>query len=147
LRSLHLAALFAVFIAAVTSLAAAEPAYIGIWKFTGAVVAPWADPQPRKPDVKERARLIDKTVTIGAKAIAGPVPFPCKGAHYAVKDYNADLLFQGAFEEMRSKDKSVDPSKLAVALGELPDAENRLRIRLPFRRRGHGGSWPQRLCL
>ena len=118
MRSLHLAALCAAFTAAsVTSLCAAEPAYIGTWKFTGAVVAPWADPQQRKPDEKERARLIGKTITIGAKAIAGPPPFPCKGAHYAIKDYTADLLFQGAFEEMRSKDKSVDPDKLAAALG------------------------------
>jgi len=112
-----LVALCAAFAAAITSLAAAELTYIGKWKFTGAVVAPWADPHQRKPDEKERARLIGKTVIIGAKAIAGPLPFPCQGAHYAIKDYTADLLFQGAFEEMRSKDKSVDPAKLAAALG------------------------------
>ena len=115
MRSLSLAAFCAAFVA-VTSLAAAEPSYIGKWKFTGAVVAPWADAKVRKPDEKERARLIGKTITIGAKAIAGPPPFPCKGAHYAIKDYPADMLFQGAFDEMKRQDKSVDPNKLAASL-------------------------------
>lgn len=96
--------------------AAAEPFYLGSWKFTGAVVAPWADPA-QKPDVKERARLLGKRLVIAAKAIAGPDPFPCKGPHYAVKDYTADLLFQGAFDEMRSKNSSVDPAKIAASLG------------------------------
>jgi hypothetical protein len=119
LRILNLAALAAAFVAAMTSLASAEPPFIGNWHIASAVVAPWADSQQRKPDEKERARLIGKTITISisAKAIAGPLPFPCKGAHYAIKDYTADLLFQGAFEEMRSKDKSVDPNKLAASLG------------------------------
>jgi hypothetical protein len=114
---LNLAALGAAFVAAMTSLASAETPFIGNWNIASAVVAPWADSQQRKPDEKERARLIGKTITISAKAIAGPLPFPCKGAHYAIKDYTADLLFQGAFEEMRSKDKSVDPNKLAASLG------------------------------
>jgi hypothetical protein len=118
---LNLAALGAAFVAAMTSLASAETPFIGNWNIASAVVAPWADSQQRKPDEKERARLIGKTITISAKAIAGPLPFPCKGAHYAIKDYTADLtadlLFQGAFEEMRSKDKSVNPNKLAASLG------------------------------
>ncbi len=117
MRNLNLAALGAAFVAAMTSLASAETPFIGNWNIASAVVAPWADSQQRKPDEKERARLIGKTITISAKAIAGPLPFPCKGAHYAIKDYTADLLFQGAFEEMRSKDKSVNPNKLAASLG------------------------------
>jgi hypothetical protein len=114
-RSFSLLALGVAF--AWSPLHAAEPSYIGKWKFTGAVVAPWADAKVRKPDEKERARLLGKAVTIGPKAIAGPPPFPCKGARYAIKDYTANLLFQGAFEEMQSKDKSVDPGKLAASLG------------------------------
>jgi hypothetical protein len=27
------------------------------------------------------------------------------------------MIFQGAFEEMKSKDKSVDPNKIAASLG------------------------------
>ncbi len=98
-------------------LSAAEPSYLGKWAIAGAVVAPWADVKVRKPDEKERARLLGKTLAFDAKAIAGPQPFVCKGAHYAIKDYPADMLFQGAFDEMKRRDKSVDPSKLAASLG------------------------------
>jgi hypothetical protein len=117
LRILSLAALGAALsVVVLTPAGAAEPAYLGHWKFTDAVAAPWADAQ-RKPDAKERARLLGKTLTVTAKGIVGPDPFKCKGAHYALKDYPADMLFQGAFGEMQSKDKSVDPGKLATALG------------------------------
>ncbi len=98
-------------------LCAAEPFYLGKGAIAAAVVAPWADAKVRKPDEKERARLLGKTLAFNAKAITGPRPFVCKGPHYAIKDYPADMFFQGAFDEMRSKDKSVDPGKLAAALG------------------------------
>lgn len=111
-----LAAALGVGVVAATSSGAADPFYLGKWKFTGAVVAPWADAQ-RKPDEKERARLMGKTIVIGNKSIAGPRPFPCKGPHYAIKDFPADMLFQGAFGEMQAKDKSVDPDKIAASLG------------------------------
>ena len=96
--------------------AAADPFYLGVWKFSGAVVAPWVDPG-RTPDRKEVTRLLDKTVALKPKEIAGPQPFACKGAHYEESDVPADALFQGAFEEMKSKDPSVDPNKIAAALG------------------------------
>lgn len=95
---------------------AADQAYLGKWTFTNAVVAPWSTPA-RKPDEAERARLMGKSITIGAKGISGPDPFVCKGAKYALRDYTADLLFQGAFDEMRRKDKTVDPAKIAASLG------------------------------
>jgi hypothetical protein len=43
--------------------------------------------------------------------------FVCSGPHYKISEFAADLLFQGAFEQMRESDKSVDPQKLAAALG------------------------------
>jgi hypothetical protein len=95
---------------------AAGASYIGTWKLAGAVVAPWADPK-RKPDSAEMTRLIGKTVVFQAKQIAGPPPFACKAPHYQESEFTADMLFQGAFDEMRSKDKSVDPDKLAASLG------------------------------
>ena len=116
LRSLSSLAL-AVALSGASVTYAAETFYVGTWTFAGAAVAPWANPAERKPDEKERARLIGKTITIGVKAISGPPPFACKGAKYAMKDYPADMLFQGAFDEMRAKDKSVDPGKLAASLG------------------------------
>lgn len=95
---------------------AAEPSYLGKWTFSNAVVAPWSTPS-REPNETERTRLMGKSITIGAKGISGPDPFLCKGAHYAMRDYTADLLFQGAFDEMRRKDKSVEPDKVAASLG------------------------------
>jgi hypothetical protein len=95
---------------------AAEPAYLGAWKFAGAVVAPWADPG-QEPDGKDAARLRGKTITFKSKEITGPPPFPCKGPHYAIVDSSPEGLFEGAFDEMREKDKSVDPAKLAASLG------------------------------
>jgi hypothetical protein len=95
---------------------AAEPFYLGTWQFASAVVAPWADPH-EKPNAAEKDALIGKTVTLAPTAIIGPKVFACKGPHYKLSDFTADLLFQGAFEEMRDKDKSVDPLKLAASLG------------------------------
>jgi hypothetical protein len=95
---------------------AADPSYIGAWQITGAVVAPWSTPA-RKPATAERARLLGKVIVFKSKLIAGPQPFACKGPQYKLTDYTADLLFQGAFDEMRRADKSVDPDKIAAGLG------------------------------
>jgi len=95
---------------------AADPAYLGAWKFAGAVAAPWADPG-QKPNGKEAARLRGKTIVFKAGEITGPPPFPCKQPHYAIVDSGPEGLFEGAFDEMREKDKSVDPAKLAASLG------------------------------
>ncbi len=95
---------------------AADPFYLGTWKFSGAAVAPWVD-STRKPDGKEAARLSGKTVALKAGEITGPLPFPCKKPRYKIVDYPSDWLFQGAFGEMRDKDKSVDPDKIAASLG------------------------------
>jgi hypothetical protein len=94
---------------------AADPLTLGNRKISGAVAAPWADPN-QKPDPAEPSRLLGKTVVFRSREIAGPPPFGCKAPHYK-ESYSADMLFQGAFEEMRSKDKSVDPNKLAASLG------------------------------
>jgi hypothetical protein len=111
------ACLVAVIAAASGSAAnAADASYIGTWKLAGAAVAPWADPK-QKPDPAEMTRLIGKTIVFQAKQIAGPPPFICKAPHYQETDFTADMLFQGAFEEMRSKNKSVDPGRLAASLG------------------------------
>lgn len=98
------------------SAAAAAPSYMGAWTLTGAVKAPWADPvHPLDPS--EPSRLIGKAVVFKAGEIDGPRSIACQGARYAVKDYTADLLFQGAFGEMRLRDKRVDPAKIAASLG------------------------------
>ena len=103
-------------VAADTPADAADPAYLGTWKFAGAVVAPWANDR-LKPDAAERARLMGKTIVFQSKAIDGPPPFACRRPQYQLKDFTSDMLFEGAFDEMRSKDKAVDTGKLAAKLG------------------------------
>jgi hypothetical protein len=95
---------------------AADSFYIGTWKLTGAIVAPWADLK-QKPDSAEQSRLIGKTIVFKAKEITGPPPFACKTPHYKESDSTADIIFQGAIGEMQSKNKSDDPNKLAASLG------------------------------
>jgi hypothetical protein len=94
----------------------AEPAYLGAWKISAAVTAPWADPTQR-PDSAEQARLLGKAIVFKAKEITGPPPFACRAPHYKESDYTADMIFQGAFEEMQTRNKSVDPDRLATSLG------------------------------
>lgn len=103
--------------AAIQSPAGAEElSYLGVWKLAYAVPAPWA-PSPQKTDAAESKQLIGKTVTLGPKAITGPKVFACKGPHYKVSDFSADMLFQGQFGEMHDADHSRDPLQLAHALG------------------------------
>jgi hypothetical protein len=99
-----------------TTAKAADASYIGTWKVAGAVMAPWADPK-QKPDSAEQSRLLGKTIVFRPKEIAGPPPFACRAPHYKESGFTADMIFQGAFEEMQSKNKSVDPGKLAASLG------------------------------
>jgi hypothetical protein len=95
---------------------AADPFYLGTWKITTATPAPWQE-KPYPDDAAEMKSLVGKTVVIQAKAILGPRAVACTGPHYVVKDYPADFLFQGAFGEMHSKDRSADPVKIAAKLG------------------------------
>lgn len=96
---------------------AAEPFYQGTWKIVSATVAPWQDGRPFDPDLAEMKSLVDKMVVIQPAAIVGPRPVSCKVPRYKVKNYPADMLFQGAFGEMHLRDKSADPAKIAAKLG------------------------------
>ena len=95
---------------------AADSFYLGTWKIESAVLAPWAD-AAHKDDAAEMKTLVGKTVIFKAAEIAGPRQVACKGPNYQVKDYPADMLFQGEFGEMQRRNKSVDPAKLAAKLG------------------------------
>jgi hypothetical protein len=99
-----------------TVTAQADTFYLGTWKLTAAVVAPWADAK-RKPDEAEKTRLIGKTVVFSAKQISGPKPLACASPRYKLSDVTADMLFQGAFGEMQASNKSADPGKIAASLG------------------------------
>ncbi len=103
--------------ALVSSGLAAEPFYLGTWKIASATVAPWQDGRPYESDLAEMKSLVNKTVVIQPKAILGPRPVACQGPNYKLKDYPADMLFQGAFGEMHRRDQSADPAKIAAKLG------------------------------
>jgi hypothetical protein len=103
--------------AVVPVASAADTFYLGSWKIVSAAVAPWWDDPAHQPDPSETKMLVGKTVTIAAKAIQGPRQFACPGPRYRVKDYPADYLFQGAFGEMHTRDKSADPAKIAASVG------------------------------
>ena len=81
----------------------AEASYLGKWTFVSAVRAPWAD-RAHPLDDAEPARLRGKTIILSPRSIAGPPPYLCRGPHYIRRDYPADMLFEGAFGEMRAKD-------------------------------------------
>ncbi|HEY3743241.1 MAG TPA: hypothetical protein VGL53_25520 [Bryobacteraceae bacterium] len=95
---------------------AADAFYVGTWKIVSATPAPWADAE-RKPDLDEGKALNGQTVIIGAKKIEGPHQVACADPKYKVKIYPVNMLFQGQFEEMKSRDKSVDVSKAAARAG------------------------------
>ena len=95
---------------------AGDDFYVGTWKIESAIVAPWWT-ERTAPDAAETKTLVGRSVSITAKRITGPPQVACKDPHYKVKDYPADMLFQGSFGEMHERDKSIDPAKAAAAAG------------------------------
>jgi len=98
------------------SVCAEEPFYIGAWKIESATVAPWWTERD-KPDAAEEKALVGRTFSISARSITGPRQLACRNPHYGVKDYPADMLFQGMFGEMHERDKSIDPAKVPESAG------------------------------
>jgi hypothetical protein len=95
----------------------AEPFYMGTWKITTALVAPWWEDRAHKPDSAESKSLLGKAVTFEPKRIIGTPQIMCNQLKYRVRDYPADFLFQGEFGEMHLRDKAVDPEKVAASVG------------------------------
>jgi hypothetical protein len=100
----------------VSTAAAGDAFYLGTWKIASAVVAPWATAE-LTPDTPEMKTLVGKVIVIRPHDILGPHQAACKGPKYVVKDYPADMLFQGMFGEMHEHDHSVDPAKMAAKVG------------------------------
>lgn len=108
---------FVLFVVLLSPASAADPFFLGTWKFTSADVAPWASPAARKPNRAERDSFLGKALSIRPNEIAGPRVFTCQRPRYALKEYPAADLFQGAFGEMRERDPAIDPGKLAARFG------------------------------
>src|ERR1700722_1277692 len=103
---------------ATASAQAADTSYLGIWKFTQAVEAPWSSLSDQPPDKAERTRLMGKVIILKPNEIVGPAPFPCAAPHYDMKDnITADLLFEGMFEELHAQNAAMDPQKQAEIVG------------------------------
>ena len=113
-RGAALALAAAVFAMGMLAARAAEP-WLGTWKIAEAKVAPWS--KARRPDARDVKELVGKMVTFKPREIAGPPMLACKGPHYKLSDFSADMLFQGAFGEMHQKDERVDPAKIAASVG------------------------------
>ena len=92
----------------------AQDAFTGAWKIEKSEPAPWAKTADML-DAKEIKHLIGTTVDFKSSAITGPAPLACKGPHYEVKQYEADMLFQGALAEYG--DPSTTPDKMADKIG------------------------------
>ena len=92
----------------------AQAAFTGAWKIEKSDPAPWAKTADML-DAKEIKRLSGTTIEFKADAITGPAPLACKGPHYEVKQYDADMLFQGALAEYG--DRATTPDKLADKIG------------------------------
>ncbi|HTA65964.1 MAG TPA: hypothetical protein VK753_10710 [Xanthomonadaceae bacterium] len=94
--------------------ASAQDHYAGTWTIASSEPAPWPH-KADEEDPKEIKRLVGTTVVFKADRIAGPVPVACKGPHYKIEQYGADMLFQGSLEE--NGDPKTTPDKAATALG------------------------------
>lgn len=79
-------------------------------------MAPWIT-AAYPDDTAEMKALVGETVVMRPAEIVGLRQVACKGPKYQVKNYPADMLFQGAFGEMQMLDRSVDPVKVAAKLG------------------------------
>jgi hypothetical protein len=103
-------------VSASLAVSAADPFYIGPWKIVSAAPAPWASREltPDEPEMKE---LSGKTITFKLKEIDGPRQAACKDPKYRVRNSPVEGLFQGMFDEMHRRDKSVDPKQMAVKAG------------------------------
>jgi hypothetical protein len=106
----------AAFTAASTG-ARAAPAYLGSWKIASAVVAPWADKANLAVNTAEKTRLIGRTVSLAPNSITGPQPFPCKGPHYKLRQFTADMLFEGQLGELQDANPKLSAAALAAKLG------------------------------
>ncbi len=96
------------------NFAYAQEGFAGVWKIEKSEPAPWAKTADML-DAKEIKRLTGATAEFKANAITGPAPLACKGPRYEIKQYDADMLFQGALAEYG--DPSTTPDKMADKIG------------------------------
>jgi hypothetical protein len=99
--------LIAGILAAPAAAAQAAPDYLGTWVIEASTPAPWIKSDAELFE-EERVALVGKRIVLSRRDITGPPPMGCKGPHYRIRRYPADMLFQGGLTE---------PAAQATALG------------------------------
>ncbi|HKE26877.1 MAG TPA: hypothetical protein VKB88_31205 [Bryobacteraceae bacterium] len=117
MAALRYALPLALAMATIELAAAADAFYLGTWKIVEAKPAPWGDTTAWKQSAAETKSLLGRIVTIEQKAIRGPHQLACGDPKYQLRDYGADMLFQGMFGEMHAHDHAVDPVRVAENVG------------------------------
>lgn len=105
--------------------AAAEPFYLGAWRVTSAVVAPWSTPR-LPPDRKQMLGLMGQPVTLAADHIEGPRELICSKSSYAIIATGAELLFQGRLDALERDGEIGEAAKHAASLGFAGNSWNTL---------------------
>jgi hypothetical protein len=99
----------------------ADNALLGKWTIEKADPAPWSDNANYPPDRKEAPTFVGKHVTFEAKQIKGPNLLACTGPNYEMKDYSADMLFQGQLGEFEQRGgKKAEDSATALGFKTRP---------------------------
>lgn len=80
-----------------------DNALLGKWTIERAEPAPWSDDANYPPDRKEAPKYVGKHVAFAAKQIKGPALLACAGPNYEMKDYTADMIFQGQLGEFEQR--------------------------------------------
>jgi hypothetical protein len=80
--------------------------YLGTWTIASSEAAPWAAPN-EKPVASDIKALIGHTVTFSADRIDAPAPLACRKPHYAIKQYEPDMLFQGSLTKPKEQAASL----------------------------------------
>jgi hypothetical protein len=83
----------------------AQEAFAGSFVISKADTAPWANAAP-KPDAELRG-LLGKSASFQKTRIDAPKPLGCTQLKYAIKDYTADMLFQGSLKEPEQQSKAL----------------------------------------
>jgi len=96
--------------AAASAAPQAKQDFLGKWTITTSQAAPWAKPDD-KPVESDLKALMGRDVVFLKDRIDAPSPLRCRKPRYEIKQYPADMLFQGTLN---------DPDKQAKALGYGP---------------------------
>jgi hypothetical protein len=97
------AALATISISLTTTAALAGNDMLGKWTIERADPAPWSNDTNYVPYRKVVPDYVGKHVTFEAKRIDGPALLACANPNYQMKDYPADMLFQGGLGEYEQK--------------------------------------------